>query len=308
MKIAARTAPIFILLALVGSGLAAQEAATATAAAPAPATTTTPTVSTESGQQSGVSGGEGAGDAGKGPGAEQVRREFQGLVYDRPSELATILATEPSLLANDAFMAGYPDLARFVSAHPEIRTSPRYYLAGFPRPGDRGIINDAVEFIQVGAVLLLIAFALSWVIRTLIEQKRWNRLSRIQTEVHNKILDRFSTSQELLDYIRSSAGTKFLESAPIPVRAERPVANAPLNRILWSIQLGVVIAIGALAMLAVSARFEGETAAGFFAMGAIAFGIGAGFIASGFVSIFLSRRLGLWSAPAETGQIVEEVR
>ena len=43
--------------------------------------------------------------------------------------------------------------------------------------------------------------ALAWLIRTLIEQRRWKQLSRTQSDVHNKILDRFNTTEQLLEYI-----------------------------------------------------------------------------------------------------------
>jgi hypothetical protein len=134
-------------------------------------------------------------------------------------------------------------------------------------------------------------------VRTIVDQKRWSQLSRRQTEVHNKILDRFSNSDELLAYIKSPAGSKFLESAPIPLHAEAPRQNAPLSRVLWSVQIGVVVAAAGVGMLLVSTRFDAETAQGFFAMGSIATCIGAGFIISAIVSLVLSRRLGLYQEP-----------
>ena len=121
---------------------------------------------------------------------------------------------------------------------------------------------------------------------------RWRQLSRTQSEVHNKILDRFGTSSELLEYVRSPAGTKFLESAPIPVRAEeQPRPSAPQSRVMLSIQVGVVVTAAAVGMLLVSLRLD-EGADGLFALGAIGFCLGAGFIASALISLFLSRRLG----------------
>ena len=50
-------------------------------------------------------------------------------------------------------------------------------------------------------------------------------------------------------------------------------------------------------MLIVSGRLEKDAASGLFAMGVIALSVGAGFIGSAVVSIFLSRRLGLWQPP-----------
>ncbi|MFZ2493047.1 MAG: hypothetical protein WA208_16305 [Thermoanaerobaculia bacterium] len=227
----------------------------------------------------------------------QLRSQFSQIIRDHPPELATILALDPTLLSNGAYMAAYPAIAEFVRAHPEVQRNPRFYLGDFQeRPRQEHFLNDFFEGVTIFSTIGLIAFTLAWLIRTIIEQKRWSRLSRIQTEVHNKILDRFSTSEELLTYVRSPAGTKFLESAPIPVRTAQgpaPVLNSPMSRILWSIQIGAGVAVGAAGLLLLSLRFDAETAEGVFAMGAIAFCVGAGFIASAIVSLVMSRRLGL---------------
>jgi hypothetical protein len=225
----------------------------------------------------------------------ETRQDFNALLRQHPPELATILTLDPTLLSNDAFLAGYPELLRFVAQHPEVRRSPRFYLADFELPTERpSILGDVLQGLFIFTTFLFIALALGWFVRTLIEQRRWNRLSQTQSEVHNKILDRFGSSEELLAYVRSPAGTKFLESAPIPLHADTATIGAPLSRILWSIQLGVVVVAGAVGMLFVSGRFDKETAQGMFAMGAIGFCIGAGFIASAAISLVVSRRLGLW--------------
>jgi hypothetical protein len=255
-----------------------------------PATTTVTTTEAE-----GVEGDE----TGEPKSSYDTRTQFGALVRRHPSELPMILALDPGLLTNDKFLAEYPELANFVAAHPEVRRSPRFYMEEFPVPG-RGRHSMADEFLEgllVFSIFVFIAFVLAWLVRTTIEQKRWNRLSRSQSEVHNKILDRFGTTTELLEYVRSPAGTKFLESAPIPLHDKPAMQNAPLTRILWSIQLGVVVMAGALGLLLVSTRFDAETAQGFFAMGAIALCVGGGFIASAVVSLVLSRRLGLWQGP-----------
>lgn len=224
----------------------------------------------------------------------EIRTQFTALLERGPSELPTILKLDPTLLSNDAFLTGYPDIAAFVAKHPEVRHNPRFYLSAFRLPSESNQLDEIFSAIAVAVSFVTIAFALGWLVRTLIEQKRWNQLSRRQSEVHNKILDRFSTSAELLEYIKSSAGTKFLESAPIPVQSKQVVQNVPLARVMWSIQIGVVVIAAGIGMLLVHQRFEPETAQGIFAMGAIAASIGAGFIVSGFVSLMLSRRLGLW--------------
>jgi hypothetical protein len=230
---------------------------------------------------------------------QEVRNDFSMLLRQSPNELATILVLDPTLLSNEAFLTGYPELSRFVAAHPEVRHNPGFYLGEFT-PSQGRQLDHVLEPILVAGAFLVVAFALGWLIRTLIEQRRWTRLSRTQSEVHNKILERFGNSEALLEYMRTPAGSKFLESAPIPLHAEQPSPNAPLSRALWSIQIGIVVAGAALGMIAVSGRFDPETAQGFFALGMIALCAGGGFILSAAVSIILSRRLGLWPSSTAT--------
>lgn len=241
----------------------------------------------------------------------ELRTAFGRLLLNHPRYVATVLVLDPSLLENEQFLARYPQIPEFLDRFPQIREDPAFYLVEFAHrvnPNTSDPLDDVLEMFSIVAVFGLIAVALAWIIRTIIEQKRWNRLSRTQVEVHNKILDRFGSSEELLEYVRSPAGTKFLESAPIPLRAEQPqTKNAPLTRIMWSIQIGVVIIAGGLGMLLVSLPLDGEGAQALFALGAIAFCIGGGFIASALVSIIFSRRLGLWEhpAPAPSGPLDE---
>lgn len=227
----------------------------------------------------------------------EVREQLTRLLQRHPDELWMLLKLDPALMTNDAFMSGYPEVQELLVRHPEILKNPRFYLSQFRSPAqERSVLGDVIEILAAVGGIGLSVVALAWLIRTLIEQKRWKQLSRTQSEVHNKILDRFNTSEQLLEYIRTPAGGKFLESAPIPLHAERPPGGRPAlaTRIVWSVQLGVVTAIAGLGMLLLSAVFEKDAAQGLFALGAIALCLGAGFIASAFVSLYLSRRLGLW--------------
>jgi hypothetical protein len=231
---------------------------------------------------------------------QAVRERFTFLLDRHPDEVSRILALDPTLLSNQEFLARYPEIVQFLAENPEIQRNPHYYVHQYgyqPRPPE-GPMEQVFEALSIAFVFSLIAYALAWLVRTIIEQKRWNRLSRTQAEVHTKILDRFASSEEVLAYIKTPAGTKFLESAPIPVRTE-PVRGsmAPFGRVLWSIQAGVVITVTGLGMVILSGRFEQEAAREFFALGAVAFSIGVGFIASAVVSLYLTRRLGLWQQP-----------
>jgi hypothetical protein len=228
----------------------------------------------------------------------EIRSEFSQLLRQSPTELPTILTLDPTLLSSEPFLARYPDLARYVAANPQVRNNPRFYLEEFEQVQMRhGGLESILEPLMIFFVFAVITAALAWLVRTIIDQKRWNRLSRTQSEVHNKILDRFGTTAELLEYVKSPAGTKFLESAPIPLHSESATNNPSMTRVLWSIQIGVVVSAAAIGMLLVSARHSGETGQGLFAMGVIGLCIGIGFAGSAAVSIFLSRRLGLLQTP-----------
>ena len=301
MTLTTRTILILALMLSLTGGLAAQETSTAGTA------TTGAAAATETTEKTGAAATDTAAAAEKSAegteprsvSAYEVRNQFVSIVQSHPYELSMILKLDPSLLNNEAFVSGYPEVAKFLEKHPEIRSNPRFYLATFPTPGhNENPVEEVFEALAVMFAFALTAFVLGWAIRTIIEQKRWSRLSKQQSEVHNKILDRFSTSQEVLDYIKTPAGTKFLESAPIPVYSQKPTRFAPQSRLMWSIQAGVVVAIGGLGMLLVSLRFDNGEGDGLFTLGAIALAIGVGFIASAIVSLALSRRLGLLAEDA----------
>ena len=112
--------------------------------------------------------------------------------------------------------------------------------------------RSTIEGFTIGAVILAIASPASiWLIKTLVDHRRWSRLSKIQTEVHNKVLDRMQSNEDLLAYIQTPAGKRFLESAPIPIESPRSI-GAPLGRILWSAQAGAVLTVLGLGIALVS--------------------------------------------------------
>ncbi|HEX2165219.1 MAG TPA: hypothetical protein VHM02_14840 [Thermoanaerobaculia bacterium] len=301
----ARRAPwmLFVLLLTLAAGAAAQEPPAEETAVALPAETD-PGAETDSDVATDSLATE------EGPAAEaapagvdeaawssnDTRNAFIRLLSQHPPELGTILALDPTLLGNEGFLAGYPELAAFVAEHPEVRRNPNFYLSGYGMPRSRDALDELFEMAAIFGTFLVVALALAWLVRTVVEQKRWGRLARTQSEVHNKILDRFGSSEELLAYINTPAGARFLESAPIPVRAERSpeVSRSPVGRAMWSVQLGVVIGAAAIGMLLVGAWYAGETARALFALGAIALCVGLGFVGSAAVSIVMSRRLGLW--------------
>jgi len=280
-------------LSVAASVLAQKQSASTATSTTTAATATTATASTAAAPAQTAT----AGDEDSAENRRSTRREFTLLVAQHPKSVARVLSADPALLADDSFLARYPDLMQFVGGHPEVRRNPDYYTREIEVPSDisyrRTSLDDAVEGFTIMLSLGLVATALAWVVRTIIDQRRWNHLARRQSEVHNKILDRFSSSEEVLAYIKSPAGARFLESAPIPVHSEPARPNPPQSRAMWSIQIGIIVAAGAVGAILVSYRLDPDASRALFAMGAIALCVGLGFIGSAAVSVYVSRRLGI---------------
>jgi hypothetical protein len=239
--------------------------------------------------------------------ARETREKLEELLRRMPPAVGRVLRTDPSLLGNEGYLSTYPSLAAFVKQHPEIRSAPNYFFehvgpADFYSPGRPEtqqevairMWNDVMTGLAVGGVFLTVTLALIWIIRTLVEYRRWHRTSKVHTEVHNKLLDRFTSNEDLMAYIQTPAGRRFLESAPLMVEGPARPVGAPFGRILLSVQVGIVLATGALGLLYVSGRVMTEVAQPFYVLGVLALTIGVGFVVSAGASILLSRRLGLF--------------
>lgn len=239
------------------------------------------------------------------PNAERTREELMNLFRKYPPSVARVMKLDPSLLLNSDYLATYPALNSFLAQHPEVSRSPGYYLDRIQtssveyvdtRSSSTRLFEEILDWVGGVTVACLVALSLSWVIRTFVDYRRWYRLSRIQTEVHNKLLDRMTSNEEMLAYVKSPAGARFLESAPITLDAG-PIKRigAPYSRILWSIQAGVVLLVVGLGLRYIASTFANDLNAqqGVGAFGILGISIGVGFILSGLVSYVLSRRLGL---------------
>jgi hypothetical protein len=236
---------------------------------------------------------------------ESTRRTLNE-VLDRYPRLNNVISRDPSLLTNQEYITtNAPGLWEFLQKHPEIATDPEFFLAGrLKRPGYPGyndrdyppdpvsmrILNDIWPFM----VFVIIVGSLLWIMRTIMENRRWSRLAKVQAEAHTKLLERFGSSQELLAYMATEPGKKFLESAPIPVDLE-PQAKfgAPLSRILWSAQLGLILALGGAGLLYIRGSVVGGDEP-LLVFGTLGLTFGIGFILSAAFSYGLSKHLGLF--------------
>ena len=230
--------------------------------------------------------------------------------------LTSVVERDPSLLANQEYVnRSNPELGRFLETHPEIAKNPDFYLfSGLPGQGGRRVQalerkvwpeNDgsrpedpAYRLIEQGvmpvAAFLGFLAAMIWLINVLLANRRWQRIFKLQTEIHTKLIDRFGSSQELIQYMESEPGKKFLEAAPIPVNFEAD-SKMPgvIGRVLMPAQIGVVMTLLGIGLLTVRHHF-GRGADGVLLLGGIVMLMpGLGFILSAGVTWVLAGRLGL---------------
>lgn len=228
---------------------------------------------------------------------EATRRQFLGVMRSHPRFWSAVQA-DPSLMTDQEYLNRDPVLAAFFAQHPEVARDPDYFVgwdANFRRRGDEGwntFWRDAAPMI----VFLIILGALLWIFKVVLENRRWSRMTKIQTDLHNRLLEKFTTNEDLFAYMQTEPGKRFLEFVPVITDPERsPRLSAPFGRILWSFQAGLILALAGIGLLAIRSQFE--AAAGgqaLLVLGTLGLTIGVGFIIAAGVSYGLSRHLGLF--------------
>ena len=287
------------LLALLALPLSASAQTTSHPAAPPPvAAPTTPVPSSQD--------------------AANTQRQLINLLRLSPT-LTTVVSKDPSLLADQAYVArNNPQLADFLGAHPEVVRNPDFYLFTHMHAEDRGpdealehevwpdvyrvrapdsaLREIAHDFIPMVAFACFLA-ALLWAIRLFVENRRWSRIFKLQSEVHGKLIEKFSSSQELAAYMQTEAGKRFLEAAPIPLSLDKgQCVPSAVARVLTPIQIGTVLillGIGFLLLRHAGPDFEIPMRV----LGVLILMPGIGFILSAGMTWAMASRLGLMPPP-----------
>lgn len=251
--------------------------------------------------------------------AAEIQTQLIRLLRTSPT-LTSVIARDPSLLADPAYVTrNNPELEQFLEAHPDVARNPEFYLFSHLNP--RGPRDQALERTVwpemggpepyhpnagaiVGPIAGLLAFAcflaaLVWLIRMLVENRRWNRAFNMQSEVHGRLIDKFGSNQELAAYMQTDAGRRFLEAAPIPMGANpgQRMPNA-VARVLTPVQVGAVMVLLGIGLLLL--RNAGpDTAVPMLVLGTVILMPGIGFILAAGLAWVLAGRLGLMPQPAD---------
>lgn len=149
---------------------------------------------------------------------------------------------------------------------------------------------------MVQAVVMPVLFlCVGWIVWIVASNRRRGKVAEVQAQMQAKLFEKFGSSQEMIAYLNSEAGAKFLDSASIE-------HTKPFGRVLGSVQAGLILFFLGIAMLFV--RFTmpsvgwnpiemAQTAHGFLAFSFLLMALGLGFLASAAVSYRLSKKWGL---------------
>ena len=233
--------------------------------------------------------------------ANTTRDQLQDILRQYPPTVGEVLRRDPSLLSRADYLSPYPQLVGFLQAHPEINRNPSFYFGGYEYYERRPPMSPEIEALGVllggmAGFLGVCAFisVVVWLVRAVIQHRRWLRQSKVQAEVHTKLMDRMTTNDELLAYIQSPAGRRFLESAP-PQETEAPrLGGAPVGPIIWSMMAGIVLATVGIGFRLAAQSVANEAQQAFTVVGVIILALGAGFMISSVMAYLVSNRLGLF--------------
>ncbi len=238
--------------------------------------------------------------------------------------LTTVVEHDPSLLSNQEYVRkNNPQLAQYLESHPEIGLNPDFYLFSHLKQNDGGpdqaleravwpqyseprrdpstmelLLNDVGPFVVFVSVLS----AILWLLRQFLENRRWGRIFKLQMEVHNKLIDKFSASQELLTYMDTDAGKRFLEAAPLPVNFEQEERMPGMvARVLTPLQIGIVLTLLGIGFILLR-HVRMDMNVPMLVLGTVVLMPGIGFILSAGITWVLAGRLGLMPGASDSSR------
>ena len=144
------------------------------------------------------------------------------------------------------------------------------------------IMPFMVPIIIVPSGLVLIG----WTVAALINAIRHRMNLRVQTELHNRLLEKFDSASEFTAYLQTEAGRRFFDN----LTSERVT---PATKILSSVQKGAITTVLGLGLLVLALIYHPLDQGAFTIFGVIALALGIGFLVSAGIAYRLSKNWGL---------------
>lgn len=139
------------------------------------------------------------------------------------------------------------------------------------------------ELVIVPVVFGVMAYIFKLFLNFLQQRRLWKHLFDLQ----NKVLDKYGSSPEALQYLESDAGKSLLESASV-----QPAS--PRAKVLGAVQMGIVLSAVSVGFLVVRTLMP-KGYEGFTAIGTLGLCLGLGYLISALVAYYLSKSWGVFN-------------
>jgi hypothetical protein len=140
---------------------------------------------------------------------------------------------------------------------------------------------------DIAVMLMFMALfaTIGWVMYLVADTNKRQRRIKAQAELHGRLLDKFSSAREVVEFLQTPGGTQFVDS----FSSDR---EEPSNGILRSTHRGIILVIVAAGVLFLNwyYRYPGDNP--LLVIGVVLLCLGVGFLLSAAVSHRLSQALG----------------
>lgn len=135
-------------------------------------------------------------------------------------------------------------------------------------------------------VVLGVVGTVAWTVRLFLAYFQKMKIARMHADLNARLLDKFGSAPEVVDYLQSEAGERLLQATTAEVAA-------PQARILGSIRTGVIMVLLGAALLLLRGQMGREAVEAMLFLGAVSLALGLGFLLSSGISYRLSKSWGL---------------
>ena len=159
------------------------------------------------------------------------------------------------------------------------------------------IVSEILNSITTAVFGVVIIVCAAWIVVTIVTALKGRANTRTRADIYNRLIDKFGTAPELIAFLQSDAGLKFIE--------ENTVQPAePLGKILASIRIGVVLTLLGAGLL-ITGNIFGESLGGDLYIvltvgGIVGLTIGIGLLISAAISYRLCKAWGILTTNEKT--------
>lgn len=142
----------------------------------------------------------------------------------------------------------------------------------------------------VGAIAVI-----GWILKIFLNHRRILKIATMQVDMQTHLIDKFDSADELRAYLESDVGQTVLATTAVE-------KASPFGRILGSIQAGVILTLGGLALFLVRSQVPLDPADqfGLVFLGSLAAAVGLGFLLSAAAAFWFSKSWGLIDGEAKS--------